>query len=250
MKKQQILFVGGIIMVLIVVAVFLGTQSTTTELGETVQQVSTHEPVDIVLDFYGDWLQAANADNTDPYQAGLVDEPLLASTLRTRLSEAHGAEGIDPVLCQPETPTRIASRRVYEADDMVQLLVFSKEPRQQGQSIVTLKRQGEGWYIEDIQCAQESVAADSEYTFEASGVLLKESVPKPFDSTVWHLGYTENDVYVKVVPIILDAESVCVDGTGTESTCDASQFVEVTQVALQGDMTEAGVLVKRLTVLQ
>jgi hypothetical protein len=139
---------------------------------------------------------------------------------------------------------------VYEQDDAVQILVFSKEPRQPGQSVVTLARLNEGWYIQNIECAQESAGAVGEYTFEASGVLLKEGVPSSFDASMWHLGYVEDDVYVKLIPILLDADSVCVDAQGVETTCDAGVFVEVTQVALQGDMLEAGVLVKRLTFLK
>jgi hypothetical protein len=214
------------------------------------QEVSTEEPIDVVMDFFGLWHKAVLSEDTDPYTEGLAENPILSKELRARLEEARDTAETDVVLCQTVTPSKLASKTVYEYDDAVQILVISKEPRQPGQSVVTLARLNDGWYIQDIACAQETGESAGEYTFEASGVLLKENVPSPYDTSMWHLGYVEEGVLAKVIPIILTAESVCVGTQGVETTCTTELFDETVKVTLQGDMVEAGVLVKRLTFLQ
>jgi hypothetical protein len=246
-KKQHYVIAGITLAVLILLAVWYVVGSGTKNVT---QKVSTEEPIDVVMDFFGPWHKAVLSEGIDPYTEGLAESPILSKELRARLEEARNTAEIDVVLCQTVTPSKLASRMVYEHDDAVQILVFSREPRQPGQSVVTLARLNDGWYIQDITCAQETADAVGEYTFEASGALLKENVPLSYDTSMWHLGYVEDGVLVKVIPIILTAESVCIGAQDVETTCTTDLFDETVQVRIEGDMVEAGVLVKRLTFLQ
>ena len=208
------------------------------------QAVSTDDPIDVVLDFYGDWLDAVRSTSTDPYQAGLTNEPLLSPTLQNKLDNPPAEQLKDPVLCQDPIPTKIRSKRLYEKPDEVQFVVFSKEQPLAGQAIILARRLNDGWYIEDIECSRE-FDEPREFTFEYEGNLLK-SVPPPYDPNYWHLVYSQDSVPGYAVPLFFSAESMCTDSNGTESICDENQFTETQKVMLHGNMTELGVDVMKL----
>jgi hypothetical protein len=245
--------IGAIVGLLVVgIGLLIGWYSLKTKSDSiTSQEVSIKEPVDVVMDFYGPWLDAAQSTSTDPYTLGLDQDPILSTKLRARLADISEKQKIDPVLCQNIVPKIISTRTISEQTDNVQILVLSKEPIQPGQAVVTLQRLHDGWYIDDIACSQGEVDTSGKNGFETKGVLFKDA-PPPYDPNTWHLGFTEDDVRVKIVPLFFDSSSKCIDVHKIESVCDVNNFDETNKnvVMLRGDMTEAGVEVKQLEFLQ
>ncbi|MCR4260847.1 MAG: YbjP/YqhG family protein [Candidatus Colwellbacteria bacterium] len=233
----------GLIVIVVIGSLLLGNFIS----SESRQEVSTADPVDIVLDFYESWLSAAQATDTDPYQLGLAKEPLLSKTLRERLLGAGevSQDELDPVLCQTRVPSGISARPVYEKTDKAQVLVMSREQGALEQAIVTLTRNNDGWYIDDILCSPGEFPPDREFSFQKEGFLLK-SVEPPLDSRYWHLVFEENNEQGHVVPLFFDIESVCINLDGQESACFPEQFTEPLKALVSGEMNELGVLVKRL----
>ena len=241
--KNKII-VGGI--ALLIVAGIIISVSNGKKADE--QAVSTDDPIDIAIDFYDEWLDAVVATGTDPYQAGLADKPILSQALRTQLTSTQGAEGVDPVLCQSVPPVKTGSRTLYEQEDMVQILILSRKPAQAGQATLTLRSANGGWYIDDIQCSQGESAPEREFDFTSEGLMLENY--KLSDVQVrWHLGYTQDDAWVKTVPLFFNADSMCVNSAGEEAVCDIDQFTDTQKVLMQGSMTEAGLTVQRVTEL-
>lgn len=251
--KQKII-ISSIVGVLIIVSLgtwFIknnSTMSVVPEENQNMQAVSTDDPIDIVLDFYADWLDAVESTSTDPFQSGLTNESLLSQALRDKLNNPPADIQKDPVLCQDPLPTKIRSKRLVEQADEMQFVIFSKENPLAGQAIATTRKQGEGWYLDDIYCSRE-FDEPREFTFEYEGNLLK-SVPPPYDPEQWHLVYAQDGTFGYVVPLSFVADSACIDQTGTEAVCDPSQFTETKKVMLQGNMTELGVDVKKLRFLE
>lgn len=243
--KNRMYFIGGalvLIAVVVVVALSMGGGVS----NESKQEVSTDEPVDIVLDFYGPWLSAVQDANTDPYQLKLADEPLLSETLRERLlsmNETPQGEP-DPVLCQTTVPTQISARPVYERADEAQILIMSRDEGALEQAIVTLTKQGEGWYINDILCSPGEFPEDREFSFQQEGVLLK-NVPPPLNPEYWHIVFEENSD-THVAPLYFSTDSICTSSDGAQSVCSPEQFSETSRISVSGQMTERGVDVKKL----
>jgi len=244
-KKYRIYFIGGalgLVIIAVIVALSLGGPIS----SGPKQEVSMNEPVDIVLDFYGSWLSAAQATSTDPYQLRVADEPLLSKTLRERLLDMKEApqDGVDPVLCQTTVPTQISALPVYERDETAQFLVMSREEGALEQAIITLTKQGEGWYIEDILCSPGEFPPEREFSFQMEGFLLK-SVPPPLNPEYWHIVFEENNE-THVAPLYFSAESICTNLDGGESVCSPQQFSEPSRALVSGQMTERGVDVNKL----
>jgi hypothetical protein len=250
------LVVGGLIG-LVAVAVIAGVlyKAFRTQEGEWQvtynQEVSTAEPVDIAMDFYNPWLEAVKSTSTDPYTLGLAEGKILSEKLRARLVSTKGqAETeIDPVLCQTTTPARVTGRVVSAQENEVRVLVMAKEKELTGQSVFTLKRQGDGWFIDDILCSPGEFDIPREFSFEKEGFLLK-SVPPPLDSKLWHIVFEENGELGHAVPLFFGAESKCVSADGNESVCNPDQFAEATGARIYGQMTESGADVTRLEFVQ
>lgn len=254
--KQRTLVIGGaiIVIVIIVAAVFLfartreqqGTQQQSTDLQSPVQ-ASTKDPIDIASDFYSSWLNAVEATGSDPYAEGLDASTILSTTLRAKLAAAKGTTttNVDPVLCQTKAPTQIATRMVYALPTKEEVLITAKDQDLTGQSIVTLMKNNDGWYIDDITCAPGEFAPKKEYTFEQEGYLLK-TVPPPYDPKDWHLVFAQDGVQGHVVPLFFSTDSMCTAPDGTTAVCDPSSFVETTKVTVHGDMTDYGVDVKKM----
>lgn len=258
MKNKKIIIgaVLAVILIAIVIGLSLNGSNPSTQLKPGVeseesvatQEVSTDDPIDVVLDFYGEWLDALQSTTTDPYQLGIVNEPLLGQDLRAKLAEPLEAGVKDPVLCQDSVPTKLNSKQLYETPEEVQISVFSREQPMAGQAIVTVASLNEGWYIKDISCSRE-FDEPREFTFETEGNLLK-SVPPPYDSNFWHIVYAQNGTQGYAAPLFFSEESVCTDSNGTESVCDTSKFTEAEKVMVQGNMSESGVDVVQLNVVQ
>lgn len=255
MKNKQII-VGGIAVLLVLLflmAIFIGGKGsgthTPTEVTTDTQVVSDSDPIDIVLDFYGPWLDAAQSTSTDFQQLGLADNPLLSEELRTKLTEASVIDELDPVICQDPLPEKIQSKKIYDEGDKSQILVFSKEQNRAGQAVVTLLRQNDGWYIDDIVCSRGEFDVPREFTFMYEGNLLK-SVPPPYDPEFWHLVYAQNGTFGYVVPLYFSDASICTDMSGAESVCAPDKFMETRKVMVRGEMTESGVEVKQLDFIE
>lgn len=208
-------------------------------------------PVDVVLDYYAPWLAARQSTSSTPFSEGLAASPILSEGLRSRLvaSEANFMDGLDPVLCQSATTTnlRLIPKLMNEQPDKAQVLVLAKGLP--AQAIVTLKKQGEGWYLEDIACAAGEFEPEREFSFDREGNLLKE-VPKPLDSKYWHLVFTEDGKPGHTAPLFFDDKSMCTAADGTESVCDQEKFKAAEKALVQGEMTETGVQVKKLKLFE
>ncbi len=254
--KQKMYVVGGLSM--LVMAVGSGvlffkvfhTEQQKTEESVVVQEVSTDDPVDIVLDYYGAWLEAVKSTSTNPHESGLTSALILSATLSTRLKETQGrgADGIDPVLCQTTVPEQVTTRTVFEFEDRIEFLVMAKGGQLTGQATVSLKRHNDGWYIDNIVCSSGESVPQREFSFEKEGFLLK-SVPPPLDPQYWYVVFEDNNELGHYAPLFFDAESLCVSPEGIESMCQTDQFMDAMQVRVYGQMTESGVQVKRIEVI-
>jgi hypothetical protein len=252
--KNRILIGGGLVLLLGVLGLvwFSSSNSNKDNPGEvaSTQFVIKEVPRDIVLDFYGPWLDAVRSTTTDPYQAGLGEAPILSPAQRTKIAEAKNtSSAIDPVTCQTAAPEKIISKVLYELNDKAQILVIAKDDNLKGQAVVTLNRLNEGWYIDDISCSAGEVPPEREFTFEREGFLLK-SVVEPLNPEYWHLIYEENGQLGNAAPLFFSEESTCIDVEGNSETCDATKFMETTKAVVKGEMTESGVKVSRLEVIK
>lgn len=249
MENKNIIIVSALALLAVVVGIWLFVARDGSDTTLKNQVVSTDEPVDIVLDFYNPWLDAVQSTSTDPYTLGLASNPLLSQELRERLEVAgNQPEGeLDPVLCDTVVPGRVVARTIVENEDEVQLLVSPREGRG-GVSLATLLRHNDGWYIAEIECNTGESAPEREFSFEREGFLLK-SVPLPLDSNYWHLVFEENGIPGHTAPLFFDAESMCT-ADGETAVCDPEQFVEPERAFVQGELSETGVQVKRLELLE
>lgn len=252
MKKQRLIIVGVVVVVIITIGagVFFklhgGVQSEGSKAGS--QGTSNNDPTDIVLDFYNPWLEALRSTSTDPYQSGLATAPILSKTLSDKLvaSLGHAATLPDPVLCQTKLPSAIATRIVYTLENKEQVLVTAKDKDLTGQSIITLNKNNDGWYIDDIQCAPGEFEAPREFTFENVGFLLQKSVPSPYNSNNWHIVFAQDGKQGYVAPLLFDGKSMCTAPDGSTAVCDPSKFEETAKVSVHGQMTEYGVQVQKM----
>lgn len=213
------------------------------------QQVSKLDAVDTTKEFYEAWLKAIQKPaEADPNIETLAKSPILSKSLKTKIASAQkdSENKVDPVLCQNTTPEEISTRRVYAVEEEVQILVTSKDKTVTNQAAVTLRKHNEGWYIDDIQCSLGEFAPEKEFSFEKTGFLIKNSIPKPYNPENWHLVFEENGEQGHVVPLFFDSESQCTNLDGNKSVCKSEQFTEATKVSIRAQMTERGASVKQL----
>lgn len=252
-KKYIIAGLLGLLVIGVIVALYMKFSAAGPDGSNEMnnQEVSTDEPVDIVLDFYLPWLNAVKSTSTNPYASGLADEKILSAALSARLisTEGHAETDIDPVLCQTTKPTRVSGRIVSKTDTEARVLVVAKEKELTAQSVFTLKRFNDGWFIDDILCTPGEFELPREFSFEKEGYLLK-SVPPPFDPQYWHIVFEENGELGHVAPLYFDAETACVSVEKSTAVCSPDQFMETSKVHVFGQMTERGVEVKRLEFVQ
>lgn len=213
--------------------------------------VTREDALDLTLNFYNDWLTAAQSTTTDPYttilQTHTAVAPVLTETIT--ISQGSGTNGtLDPVLCQPLIPERVGGKVLFQLEDEAQVIIFARgfEEKSPYQAIVSLQGAGDtSWQITDISCSTGEVAPEQAYDFEQAGFLLK-SVPPPLDPDRWHLVFEQAGVMGHTVPLFFTPESICILTDGSESTCDPDAFTDATPVTVQADMTEAGATVHRL----
>lgn len=249
MKKQIIIVVVAALVLVGIVAVILTNRNGGKDTSS--QEVEIIEPIDVVLDFYDAWFEAVKSTSTDPFTLGLTASPELTEGMVTRLQGMSGqaVDGeLDPVLCQLVVPQKIRAKLIFEKDNQARVLVMAGGEKLPGQAVVSLILDDSGWRINDISCSYGESAEVGEFSFERTGNLLK-SVPPPLDPQYWHIVFEENGIMGHTAPLFFDAESVCTMVDGTQAVCDPSLFTEAVPVFIQGDMTEAGVQVKKIEML-
>jgi len=216
------------------------------------QEVSAQDPLDIVMDFYNPWLDAVKSTSTNPYTLGLGTNPILSVGLRNMLTSSDGRSeaDIDPVLCQATIPERVTTRIVSEQAETMRILVLAREKELSAQSVFTLKRQNDGWYIDTIECTPGEFDVPREFTFEKEGYLFKNENP-PLNPDYWYIVFEENGEQGHFVPLFFNEESICKQfSDGTEAVCAPSEFINPIKIVVRGQMTESGVELKRLEFLE
>lgn len=256
MEQNKKYIVGGVIVFGIVALVAWMLFLKFSDDGQTDQvpynqEVSTGDPVDIVLDFYNPWLDAVKSTTTSPYTEGLATKGILSEGLRARLvsSEGRAETEMDPVLCQTTVPERITGRIVSEQESEARVLVISRDKTETPQSVFNLKRSNDGWFIDDILCYPGEFEAPREFSFDNEGYLLK-SVPPPLDPQYWHIVFEQNGELGHTAPLFFEAKSTCIATDKSEASCNPDQFTEARKVHVYGQMTESGVAVTRLEFLE
>jgi len=248
MKNQTRLIIIAVLgLIVIILGVFFVKDRVSVPVE---QQVSTDEPVNIVLDFYESWAAASRATSTDPYQEGLAKEPLLSKDLSDRLvdSQEQFENGVDPVLCQTTAPQVISSRVSYVLDDEAQILVLSRDEGLGGQSVATLTKYKDGWYISDIACSAGEFGAEREFSFEKDGYLLKSPELATEGNEGIYFIFAENGVFGSASPLFFSPESTCLDGE--ESVCNTGSFGEKAKAIVRGEMSESGINVKQVEFIE
>jgi len=253
MKKQHIIF--WVIAAVVVIGGLIwfgnnGSDDSGTD-GDKVKEMTLGDPTDIVSDFYKEWLEAVKDEARDPYDSDLVKAAVLGQAVKDRMNDkldtSYGIE-LDSVLCQEFVPERIGVKAVFVGDTKAEVMVLARggETKSPNRAIVTLDAEDGEWKITKISCASGESAPEREFTFERDGYLLK-SVPAPLNSDNWHLVFEENGEEGHTVPLFFDFESTCIASDGGESVCAVNALVEPTKAFVQGQMTEAGLSVKRIT---
>lgn len=239
-NKKKFIIIVVLAIILIFIGIFLMRDGVSLR-GE--QQVSTDEPVNIVLDFYESWQAADQATTTDPYADGLAEAPILGVELVQKLqdSQEQFETDVDPVLCQTRTPLVITARPSYVVEDEAQILVLSRDEGLDGQSVATLTKLNDGWYISDITCSEGEFGEEREFTFDNDGYILKNA-----ELGGLYMIFAENGVFGSVAPLSFDSESLCTDLDGNQSVCDPDSFGEKTGAIVRGQMSETGVQVEQV----
>lgn len=235
-NRKNLIILAVVVLIVIVGGVILIKNA----LAPAEQQVSMEEPVDVVLNFYDSWSTASRDADSDPYQQGLAEDPILSRELSDKLLDAR--DGIDPVLCQTSVSGTTATRVSYEIDDEVQIVVFSRDEGHNRQSVVTLNKLNGGWYISDISCSDGEFGEEKEFSFEKDGYILKSS---ELGNEIYFI-FAEDGVFGQAAPLLFGFESVCRSTDGEENVCNPDSFGEKTGAIVRGQLTEAGVDVEEV----
>jgi hypothetical protein len=256
MKTKQNLIIGGSVILICAAAVLVimltHRGSTPFNLGGsnnsiTVTERSEKDPLDTVVPFYSDWLNAIFSTSSNPYDAGLATDTRLSESVRTYIAEAkaNNPTGVDPVLCQTAIPPRVGSKVVFALPDKAQIMML---PRGVGRvpeaALVDLAPSNGEWQITKISCINGESAPEREFSFEKEGYILKGQAP--LDPQYWYAVYEENGQQGYSAPLFFSDASVCVEVDGDERSCDTNWFMNPSPAKIKGEMTESGVEVKRI----
>lgn len=245
MNTKKLIVIAVLVLGAVGAWLFIGSGSSQNDDGA---KMPKHPPVDTVLDYYNDWLDARQATDTDPYAAGLSESPELTSDVQTYLRASQSEMSkLDPVLCQTSVPEKIGTKEVYIKEGEAKILVLARgADKMPGQATVTLIPQEGEWVISNIVCSYgETAPEQGEYSFEREGQLLK-SVPAPYDSNFWHLVYEDQGLNGLVAQLSFDDTSMCIGSDGAEAVCNPDAFQQTAKAFVQGDVSEDGIAVKRL----
>lgn len=251
--KKQYLIIGILILIVVIGASILmglvggGNVDTKNDVSE-VEEV-TGDPVDITMEFYKQWLSAVQDPATNPFLLGLTANPVISDEVQAKLEAAREdiGTGLDPVLCQSVVPEKIGAKSLSKLDNKAMVMVIARggDTKSPDQAIVTLDVVKNTWQITDITCASGESAPEQEFAFDKEGFLLK-GVPPQLNPSFWYLVFEENGQAGHVAPLTFEATSMCISPEGNEGVCDPDQFTNPSKAHVQGGMTEAGAVVKRI----
>jgi hypothetical protein len=248
---KRFLVIGGVIVLLgvVVTLVFLGYRTATDDESENIPVVAL-DPLDVVIDFYNDWLLLAQSTTTSPYDSDLINSPLLSEAVRTKVAvrpTVGESNSLDLVLCQAVPPNKIGAKVLYQLDTEAEFIILARGDAEKSpnQAVVKVVRTENTWQIINITCTTGDIPPVREFAFEQEGYLLK-NLPPPLNPDVWHLVFEQDGVMGHTVPLFFTTESVCITTGGTESVCDTATFTDAKKVFIQADMSESGAVIKRL----
>lgn len=256
MRKNLIIVgaVGLLVIALLLLGLFKDSSSDISGVDSNISRGVTGEPLDITLDFYDAWLEARRSTTTNPYEQNLVNLPALSIAASEKLAQAKSnftENGFDPVLCQVNIPEKLRTKTVFENENDAQILLLPKDNEVSVQSVVSLKAEAGMWTISDIACSSGEQAPElGEFTFENEGFLLKQSVTPPLDSKYWHLVFAQDNVMGHTAPLLLNENSMCLTTNSSEEVCSDALLMEAMNVSVKGNLTEAGVDVKRIELVK
>jgi len=252
LKKPLVILITVALLILIIGLVLFNNKKDSST-PEEVRGVAG-DPTDVTMDFLGDWLEARKSSTTDPYTENLANSMILSIEMVKKLSAAEAdfrENGNDPVLCQSTIPGKLRSKSVFETIDKAQIMILPKDNQTTIIPVVTLTGHDGLWEIIDITCSNGEEAPDQgEFSFNKEGQLLKASLKPPLDNQYWHLVFEQDGTFGYTAPLFLSETSVCKLSDGDEETCRDNMFSETQKVFVQGNMTEAGVDVKRIEIGQ
>lgn len=248
MNKKII--IGGVIVIAVIGLIWVlfgrdGGGNVAARDNSTISRESKNESIDVVLDFYNQWIEERLSEETDPYKSGLARDPILNEEVRIYLNDAR-KDDIDPVLCHEGVPSKIRTKVIFDVDGEAQILILPKAEGLERWPLIDLKVIDDLWHITNIACSQGEVAPEKEFTFEREGFLLKDSVRPPLNAANWHLVFAENGQMGFTTELSFTEESECRDEKDDVIDCEGGHFGEGKKVFVQGDAGETAVAVKRL----
>lgn len=219
-----------------------------TDSGEIdISQSPENDPLDVASDFVSGWIDAQQATITPSvaeYVAASGD--ILTTAAAEAILARVGDESVEAITCQATLPARVGSKIVFADDLRAEVSVIArgaeKSPRQ---AIVTMQRTATDWEIISHECIDLANPVIAEFTFDRAGRLAKGSVPAPYDNTQWHVLYLDGE-RVGIAPLTFTDQSQCETADET-ATCAPDQLSENTLVEIKGDLTEAGAVVRQMT---
>jgi hypothetical protein len=211
------------------------------------------EPIDLVLDFYSDWIERKKVENVDATTPNPVESELLSIEVYEQLKDFDFSTAnteLDPVLCRTTLPNGLRSKVVFTTETKQQIMIVAADKQSSEQSTITLEKNNDLWQIVRITCGSgEEGPVIGEFSFDNEGSLLKDGLPDGFNTDYWHLVFNQDDMEGFTAALLIDEVSICVDKEGNENVCDPSTFFQTMRVHVQGQLSEAGVIVKRIETL-
>lgn len=204
-----------------------------------------------ILDFYDAWIEARESLGDSGLPEELLSSPTLSPAMQLALREGNEAfktSGVDPVLCSSFVPTKVKSRNVFATDSEAQVIMYLNIDGASSNALVNLAPMDGAWVITNIDCSSTEEAPDrGEFNFDREGNVLKQSLQTPFDSNRWHLIFEQNGTAGHIAPLFTDS-AVCFQN-GSDVACSDILY-EPARVRVQGNMSEAGVDVVKIEVLE
>ncbi len=240
-----------LIAIIAILIVAIGSTTTWYMTRPEPERVVPDEAIDVTLDFYNSWL-AIRKDTAKDKVQGLNEignnvNEALKNELSGKVATLQN-DSVDPILCINYVPEKVGAKIVYEATTTAEIMIIPRgvETPLASPAIVSLSKEGEFWKIIAINCSSGEVAPEREYSFMMSGRLLK-NVPPPLNPEFWHLVYEQDGVGGYTAPLLFASTSLCSFNNEEAIPCDTARLYETASVRIEGNMTEAGVDVVRLT---
>jgi hypothetical protein len=251
MKLNRTAVLWGMIIITIVFALgILFSNSNLQVFNASPARPPAVDPLDVSYGVANRWLMNERATSSITLATFLEGEPLVTTEARAALLGATDGD-LDPLLCQDELPGRIGVKPVYQTGTAAEVMVIARgtaEPT--GYSLITLTLDGDAWVITNVACGNEAPVSDSQYPFAKAGVLARESVPAPYDNSVWHVITGGGTSDINAVPLQFDERSSCRGVNGEVGLCNEVALDEGVTVYVQADTTETGALVRLMEVTE